>query len=92
MPRKERSLAWNLGSFFGQIAKAITSDPARTSAQTPSQPQRTQVARREMTATARIETENGPQEVLLRRTVIDEVEAIQREQSRQVDAHGHPGS
>jgi hypothetical protein len=45
-----------------------------------------------MTATARIETENGPQEVVLRRTVIDEVEAIQREQSRQVDAHGHPGS
>ncbi|GDY00086.1 hypothetical protein LBMAG48_24890 [Phycisphaerae bacterium] len=68
MPRKERSLAWNLGSFFGQIAKAITSDPA------PHKPVSQEVARREMTAQTLVDTPEGPQSVTLRRTVIDEVQ------------------
>jgi hypothetical protein len=71
------SLARNLGLFFGHIAKAVASDvPARkgtASAATERHGDRVEVARREMTAKAVVETSEGPREVTLRRTVVDEV-------------------
>lgn len=76
------SLARNLGLFFGHIAKAVTSDPA------PRKPVSREVARREVTAQTFIETPQGPQQVTLRRTVIDEVQfppAPDRESSRHAE-------
>ncbi|HLP82951.1 MAG TPA: hypothetical protein VK157_01250 [Phycisphaerales bacterium] len=85
------SLARNLGLFFGHIAKAVANDPtaprSRGSAATgpgkepPPQrdeaPTPREVARREMTATTIVHTAEGPREVVLRRTVIDEVAAAE---------------
>jgi hypothetical protein len=83
------SLARNLGLFFGHIAKAVRSDPSsprEPHASDVDKPQvaSREVARRELTAQTVIETPEGPREVTLRRTVIDEVEVPTNEQS---DAH-----
>lgn len=83
------SLARNLGLFFGHIAKAVRSDPSSPREPHASNAERPQVAsrevaRRELTAQTVIETPQGPREVTLRRTVIDEVELPAKAES---DAH-----
>lgn len=80
------SLARNLGLFFGHVAKAVVSDPAQTvrrrhvqatatdtRAKSDAALEREEVLRRELVAHAVVQSNDGPQKVVLRRTIIDEI-------------------
>lgn len=73
MPDKSNnSLARNLGAFFGHIVKAVKTDPARAEKER----QRREIRR---------ETEEEDRgDVILRRTIIEEIEI---KQSPAADAH-----
>lgn len=63
MPQRKKTLARNLGEFFGHIIKGVKSDPARP---------KKQVVRKEVE-----EEDRG--DMVLRRTTIEEVEFKKKE-------------
>ena len=66
MPERSKSIMRSLGEFFGHVARGISTDPAATARRTVV---REQTSEREQTLA-------DGQRVILRRTVVDEVEVL----------------